>query len=145
MNTYRPVVLTFSKLTCPLKLELKNKWDGCNVFLFFFFFFYVNESKVMNYLKIPSTFLMGSQVALVVKNLPDNSGDIRNAGWIPWWRRSASPGSMHDTRCLGLMHWDDPEGWDGEGGRRGIQDGELMYTHGGFKSIQWQNQYNIVK
>jgi len=38
MNTYRPVVLTFSKLTCPLKLELKNKWDGCNVFLFFFFF-----------------------------------------------------------------------------------------------------------
>ena len=28
----------------------------------------------------------------------------------------ASPGSMHDTGCLGLVHWDDPEGWDGEGG-----------------------------
>ena len=27
-------------------------------------------------------------------------------------------------------HWDDPEGWDGEGGGRGVQDGEHMYTHG---------------
>ena len=27
----------------------------------------------------------------------------------------ASPGSMHETRCSGLVHWDDPEGWDGEG------------------------------
>ena len=23
---------------------------------------------------------------------------------------------MHDTGCLGLVHWDDPEGWYGEGG-----------------------------
>ena len=30
----------------------------------------------------------------------------------------ASPGLMHDTGCLGLVHWDDPEGWNGgeEGG-----------------------------
>ena len=40
----------------------------------------------------------------------------------------ASPGSMHETGCSGLMHWDDPEGWDGEGGGRGVQDGEHMYT-----------------
>ena len=33
-------------------------------------------------------------------------------------KRIASPGSMHDTGCLGLVHWDDPEGWYGEGGRR---------------------------
>ena len=26
-------------------------------------------------------------------------------------------------KCSGLVHWDDPEGWDGEGGRRGVQDG----------------------
>ena len=25
----------------------------------------------------------------------------------------ASPGSIHDTGCLGLVHWDDPEGWYG--------------------------------
>ena len=42
----------------------------------------------------------------------------------------ASPGSMHETGCSGVVHWDDPEGWDGEGGRTGVQDGEHMYTHG---------------
>ena len=36
---------------------------------------------------------------------------------------------------LGLVHWDDPEGWHGEGGGRGFQDGEHMYTHGGFMLI----------
>ena len=38
---------------------------------------------------------------------------------ISYMKRVASPGSMHDTGCLGLVHWDDPEGWDGEeeGGR----------------------------
>ena len=38
-------------------------------------------------------------------------------------KRDASPGSMHDAGCLGLVHWDDPEGWYGEGGGRGVQDG----------------------
>ena len=32
----------------------------------------------------------------------------------------ASPGSMHNTGCSGLVHWDDPEGWDGEGGGWGV-------------------------
>ena len=27
---------------------------------------------------------------------------------------------------LGIVHWDDPEGWDGEGGGRGDRDGEHM-------------------
>ena len=44
----------------------------------------------------------------------------------------ANPGLMHDTGCLGLMHWYDTEGWDGEGGGRGVQDGEHMYTCGRF-------------
>ena len=35
--------------------------------------------------------------------------------------RIASPGSMHDTVCSGLVHWDDPEGWDGEGDGRGFR------------------------
>ena len=46
--------------------------------------------------------------------------------------RVGSPGSMHDTGCLGLVYWDDPEGWYGEGGGRRGQDGEHMYTCGGF-------------
>ena len=57
----------------------------------------------------------------------------------------ASSGSMHDTGCLGLAHWDDPEGGDGERGGRGVQDGEHRYTHGGFISMYGKNQYNIVK
>ena len=42
---------------------------------------------------------------------------------------------MHDTGCSGLVHWDDPEGLDKEGDRRGVQDGEHMYTRGGFMSV----------
>ena len=38
-------------------------------------------------------------------------------------KRVASPGSMHDTGCLGLVHWDDPEGWNGEGGGGGFRMG----------------------
>ena len=29
-------------------------------------------------------------------------------------------------KCSGLVHWEDPEDSDGEGGRRGDQDGEHM-------------------
>ena len=29
-------------------------------------------------------------------------------------------------KCSGLVHWEDPEGWVGEGGRRGNRDGEHM-------------------
>ena len=47
-------------------------------------------------------------------------------------KRIASPGSMHDTGWSGLLHWDDPEGWYGEGDGRGVQDGEHVYTRGGF-------------
>ena len=54
---------------------------------------------------------------------------------LSYMKRIASPGSMHETGCLGLVHWDDPEGWDGEGGGRGIQDGEHMYTRGGSMSM----------
>ena len=35
---------------------------------------------------------------------------------ISYKKQSASPGSMQDTGSLGLVHWDDPEGWYGEGG-----------------------------
>jgi len=51
---------------------------------------------------------------------------------ISYKKRIASPGSMHDKGCLGLVHWDDPEGWYGERGGRGVQDGKHLYTRGGF-------------
>ena len=43
------------------------------------------------------------------------------------------------------VYWDNPEEWDGEGGGRGIQDGEHMYTHGWFMSMYGKIHYNIVK
>ena len=63
---------------------------------------------------------------------------------------------VNDTGCLGLVHWEDPEGWYGEGGGfrmgnrgRRVQDGEQVYrVHVYLWRIHfdiWQNQYNIVK
>ena len=49
---------------------------------------------------------------------------------ISYVKQIASPGLMHETGCSGPVHWDDPEGWDGERGGRGVQNGEHMYTHG---------------
>ena len=50
---------------------------------------------------------------------------------ISYKKRIASPGSMRDTGSLGLVHWDDPEGWYGKAGGRGLQDGEHVYTRDG--------------
>ena len=52
---------------------------------------------------------------------------------------------MHETGCSGLVHWDDPGGWDGEGGGRGVQDGGHMYNHDWFMSMYGKNHYNIIK
>ena len=49
---------------------------------------------------------------------------------ISYRKRIASLGSMQDTGCLGLVHWDSREGYYGEGGRRGVQDWEHVYTCG---------------
>ena len=54
---------------------------------------------------------------------------------ISYKKRITSPVSMQVTGCLGLVHWDDPEGWYEEGGGRGVQDGEHVYTCGGFMSM----------
>ena len=51
---------------------------------------------------------------------------------ISYKKRIDSPGLRQDTGCLGLVHWDDLDGGYGEGGGRGFQDGEHMYTHGQF-------------
>ena len=50
---------------------------------------------------------------------------------ISHMKPNASLGLMQNTGCLGLVHRDDPEGWYREGGGR-VQDGEHVYTHGGF-------------
>ena len=42
---------------------------------------------------------------------------------ISYKKQVASPSLMQDTGILGLVHWDDPEGWYGEGGGRGFRMG----------------------
>ena len=39
------------------------------------------------------------------------------------------------NRAIKPVHWDNPEGWDGEEGEREEQDGEHMYTRGLFMSM----------
>ena len=51
---------------------------------------------------------------------------------ISYKKRIASPGLMPDPGGLGLVPWAAPAGWYGEGGGRGVQDGEHVYTCGGF-------------
>ena len=64
------------------------------------------------------------------KMIWENDNETYKLSYVKW---ITSPGLMHDTGCLELVHWDDPEGWDGEGGGRVFRDGEHMYTHGGVK------------
>ena len=63
---------------------------------------------------------------------------------LSYVKQIASPGSMHKTGCSVLVHWDDPEGWDGEGGGRGFRMG--THVHPWLIHVNvWQNHYNIVK
>ena len=64
---------------------------------------------------------------------------------ISYKKQIASPDSMQDTGSLRLVHWDDPEGWYGEGGGRG-DSGLGTRVHPWRTDVDvWQNQYNIVK
>ena len=60
---------------------------------------------------------------------------------ISYMKQITSPGSMQDTGCLGLVHWDDPEGWYREGGSGWGTRVHLWWNH----ADVWQNQYNIAK
>ena len=44
---------------------------------------------------------------------------------LSYVKRIASLGSMQDTGCLGLVHWDDPEGWYGEEVGEGFRMGNI--------------------
>ena len=63
---------------------------------------------------------------------------------ISYKKQITSPGSMQDTGGLGLVHWDDLEGWYGEGGGRGFRMGTRVHPWWMHVDV-WQNQYSIVK
>ena len=63
---------------------------------------------------------------------------------IIYRKQVANLGQMHNTGCLGLVHWDDPERWYGEGGGSGVQDWEGVHPWQIHVDV-WQNQQSIVK
>ena len=63
---------------------------------------------------------------------------------LSYAKQITSPGSIHESRCSGLVHWDDPEGWSGEGRGRGVQDGQHMYAHAWFMWMYGKNHHNIL-
>ena len=63
---------------------------------------------------------------------------------LPYVKQIASPDLVHETGCSGLVHWDDPEEWDGEGGGRGSGWGThvhpwLIHVNVWLKALQYCN------
>ena len=54
-----------------------------------------------------------------------------------------SSSSVHETGHSKPVHWDNPEGWGGEGGG-GVQDGGHMYTHGWFMSMYAKTHNKVI-
>ena len=42
--------------------------------------------------------------------------------------KNSRSSTIHETVCSGLVHWDNPEVWDGEGGEKGVHYRGNMYT-----------------
>ena len=75
--------------------------------------------------------------------LKENGIETCILSYVKW---ITSPGLMHDTGCLGLVHWDDPEGWDGMGWEVGGGSRWGTHVHPWWIHVNvWQNHYNIVK
>ena len=70
---------------------------------------------------------------------------------ISCMKQVASPGSMHDTGCLGLVHWDDPEGWREEGGGFGMGNtcipvaDSFWYLAKLIQFVKFKNKINLKK
>ena len=68
----------------------------------------------------------------LLDSVGEDEGGMFRENSIETWilssvKQITSPGWMHETSaCSGLVHWEDPEGWDGEEGGRGDWDGEYM-------------------
>ena len=92
---------------------------------------YETAKETLMYRSVLWTLWERGRVGRFGRNLQNSTETCR----ISCMKRVASPGSMQDTGCLGLVHWDDPEGGYGEGGGRRVQNGEHRYTCGGFISI----------
>src|SRR5574337_889819 len=70
--------------------------------------------------EIKGSLFLGSRVMTILDSILKSRDSVGEGGviWengietciISYMKRITSPGSMHDTGCLGLVQWDDPEG-----------------------------------
>ena len=60
-------------------------------------------------------------------------------------KQMTSLSATQETGHSKLVHWDNSEGWDGEGGGRGFDTRGHMYTHVWFMSTYGKIHYNIVR
>ena len=61
--------------------------------------------------------------------------DCLTSSFHQGWSRYKKDIFHTDQSGLRTNHWDNPEGWYGEGGGKRVQDGEHVYTWGGFMLI----------
>ena len=64
---------------------------------------------------------------------------------LPYVKQMTSPSSMHETGHSKPRHWDNLEGWDGERGGRGVQDGGHVYPWLIHVNNVWQKPLQYCK
>ena len=93
----------------------------------------MNDAKFLNK-------ILANQIQLYINSVEEEEGGMiwensTETRILSSVKQITRTGSIHETGCSGLVHWDNPEGWDEEGGGKGVQDGEHMHTHGWFMSM----------
>ena len=102
----------------------------------------MNDAKFLNK-------ILANQIQLYINSVGEEEGGMIWENSIEtcilsYVKQITRTGSIHETGCSGLVHWDNPEGWDEEGGGKGVQDGEHMYTHGWFMSMYGKKNTTIL-
>ena len=68
---------------------------------------------------------LGDTISLQNRSSQESATNKNIETLVSLWLKIAYP--VHETGCSGLVHWDDPEGWDGEQGKGG--SGWGTYVH----------------
>ena len=63
-------------------------------------------------------------------------------GILPYTKYMTSPSSMHETEHAKPVHWDTPEGWDGEGAGRDFEMGDTCTPMA--DSCQWMAKATTI-